>query len=157
MVKNTLLFSFCTSFFFLIFHSYKAATFAATLLMTNSPRPSGAFTNQALSTFTAVLPLLVAAERMEGIPRRQECTEEHLLPRRVHRLLTAWEAHSPHRCFYSPINTGLVLFNMAGLSSHAQSMLPSLHTGLAMDDLSACCYLLVNRLPLAASESTAVL
>lgn len=63
----------------------------------------------------------------------------------------------PYCCFYSPINTGLVLFNMAGLSSHAQSMLPSLHAVLTVDDLSACCYLLVNRLPLAASESTAVL
>lgn len=44
----------------------------------------------------------------------------------------------PHCCFYSPINTGLVLFNMAGLSSHAQSMLPSLHAVLTVDDLSAC-------------------
>lgn len=63
----------------------------------------------------------------------------------------------PHCCFYSPINTGLVLFNMAGLSSHAQSMLPSMRAALTVDDLSARCYLSVNQLPLAVSESTAVL
>lgn len=49
----------------------------------------------------SVLPLLVAAERMKGIPRRQECTEEHLLPHRVHRLLTAWEAHSPRTAVFT--------------------------------------------------------
>lgn len=82
---------------------YKTATSAAAPLTTNSPHQSGAFGIQALSTFTAVLPLPVVAERMKGIPRRQECTEEHLLPHRVHRLLTAWEAHSPRTAVLSTL------------------------------------------------------
>lgn len=37
--------------------------------MSNSPGQSGALGIQELSTFTAVLPLPVAAERRKGIPR----------------------------------------------------------------------------------------
>lgn len=40
---------------------------------------------------------------------------EYPLPRRVHGLLTACEHIPLHRCFHSPANTGLVLFNMAGI------------------------------------------
>lgn len=104
-----------------------------------------------------------APSPLSSLCRLQQSVGKAFLETRVHRgASTATQSSQtassmggtvpPHCCFYSPINTGLVLFNMAGLSSHAQSMLPSLHAVLTVDDLNACCYLLVNRLPLAEWE-----
>lgn len=63
---------------------------------------------------------------MKGIPRRQECTRSVYCHTEFTDCLQHYGAFPLHRCFHSPTNTGLVLFNMAGLSSHAQSMLPLL-------------------------------
>ena len=86
--------------------------------------------------------------------------EECLLPHRVHRhMLTACEAHSPCTAVFIVLqNTGLVLFNMAGLSSQAQSMLPALHALRIEEGLSACCcYLFGEPASLTAGECAMVL